>query len=85
MHKGKIFSAQTSSAASRQWYGLTLQRVLRRLIDKKNARRYDDCIIYSLISAKKVDNFIHLMLFTYEMWLPHISWWQRQRAIVLLW
>ena len=25
-----------------------------RLIDKKNARRYDDCISYSLVSAKKV-------------------------------
>jgi hypothetical protein len=24
-----------------------------RLVDKKNARRYDDCILYSLISAKK--------------------------------
>ncbi len=24
-----------------------------RLIDKKNARRYDDCISYSLVSAKK--------------------------------
>ena len=24
-----------------------------RLIDKKNARRYDDCISYTMVSAKK--------------------------------
>ena len=28
------------------WYG--------RLVDKKNARRYDDCLLYSMVSAKKV-------------------------------
>ena len=44
-------------------------------MDKKNARRYDDCIIYSLISAKKVDSF-HLapsgilMFCNDEMQLP---------------
>ena len=26
----------------------------RRLVDKKNARRYDDCLLYSMVSAKKV-------------------------------
>ena len=25
-----------------------------RLVDKKNARRYDDCLLYSMVSAKKV-------------------------------
>lgn len=30
-----------------------------RLVDKKNARRYDDCISYSMVSAKKVRWLLH--------------------------
>jgi 3-oxoacyl-(acyl-carrier-protein) synthase len=32
---------------------LTLECMLARLVDKKNMRRYDDCLSYTLVSSKK--------------------------------
>lgn len=47
-------SGQLRSARfTRDAITLTLECMLARLVDKKNMRRYDDCLSYTLVSSKK--------------------------------